>query len=111
MNGRHPFARDTAAQKEAQLRTLESLLSKNRFPNRSSLRVHEVAEALQITVQHVRCLAEEFRDTGGKQGLPALNLSSGDGKKSETGRNATGRGCWRIAVSDYDEFLRKRLGI
>lgn len=104
-------SRETAAQTETQSRMLESLLSKNRFPNRSSLRLHEVAEVLQLDVKHVANLVQEFRDTGGKQGLPAMNLSSGDGKKSETGRNASGRGCWRIAVSDYDAFLKKRLGI
>lgn len=114
MRGQTPIQRDGTkrlADSETQPQPLESLLSKNRFPNRSSLRIHEVADALQLTFGHVANLVQEYRDTGGESGLPALNLSTGNGSQTGTGRNPTGRGCWRIAVSDYDKFLRKRLGL
>ena len=113
MNRPKPVRRAVAERppdSETQPRTLESLLSKNRFPNRSSLRIHEVAAALQLAIGHVTNLVQEYRDTGGESGLPAWNLASGNGSKTGTGRNPTARGCWRIAVSDYDNFLRKRLG-
>ena len=57
MRGQTPIQRDGTkrlADSETQPQPLESLLSKNRFPNRSSLRIHEVSDALQLTFGSVQ---------------------------------------------------------
>lgn len=72
---------------------LFSVLSHNRFPGRSSLYVHEVAAALEITVPHVISLINE--------GLLDAVEVTGKGNK-------TSREHWRIPVSAYDDYLRRR---
>ena len=90
---------------EQEKRRIENLLSRRKFPGRSSLRVREVAEALSITIQHVLNLIEEYRDTGGESGLMALNVASGVGGPASPSRNRSQRGTWRVSVNAFDEFV------
>ncbi len=72
---------------------LASVLSHKRFPGRSSLMVPEVAKALEIDEKHLISLIDEGL-------LDAFEI---------TGRgNKTSREHWRIPVSAYDEYIRRR---
>lgn len=72
---------------------LFSVLSHNIFPGRSSLYVHEVARALEITTPHVISLINEGL-------LDAIEVT---GKGNKTSREH-----WRIPVSAYDAYIRSR---
>ena len=72
---------------------LASVLSHKRFPNRSMLMVPEVARALEIDEKHLIDLINEDL-------IDAVEI---------TGRgNKTSREHWRIPVSAYDEYIRRR---
>ncbi len=72
---------------------LATVLSHKVFPGRSSLYVHEVAKAIQITVPHVISLIQEGL-------LDAVEV---------TGRgNKTSREHWRVPVSAYDAYILRR---
>lgn len=70
---------------------LASVLSHAVFPGRTVLYVHEVAEALACTIQHVIDLIDEGR-------LRAINIAGAG--------NKTNRSCWRVPVSAFDAFIR-----
>jgi len=64
-------------------------LQRSPFPGRTMLYVHEVAERLKVTEQHVRDFIEEGL-------LRAVNVGSGC------------RNFWRIPVEAYVAFLEQR---
>jgi hypothetical protein len=72
---------------------LFSVLSHNIFPGRTVLYVHEVAHVLNLSVPHVISLITEGL-------LDAIEVT---GKGNKTTREH-----WRIPVSAYDDYLRKR---
>ncbi len=72
---------------------IAALLSKNLFPGRTSLMVREVAKSLRIDEKHVVSLINEGL-------LDAIEIT-GKGNKSS-------RYHWRIPVSAYDEYIRRR---
>ncbi len=76
-----------------QEQTLSSVLSRHVFPGRNTVYVHEVANTLRISVPQVISLINEGL-------LDAVQI---------TGRgNKTTREHWRIPVSAYDEYIRRR---
>ncbi len=81
-----------AAQAELDL-PLASVLSHARWPNRSMLMVGEVAKALEIDEKHLVSLITEGL-------LDAVEIT---GKGNKTSREH-----WRIPVSAYDDYLRRR---
>lgn len=72
---------------------LASVLSHKRFPGRSMLMTSEVAKALAIAERHVIDLINEGL-------LDAVEIT-GKGNKSS-------REHWRIPVSAYDDYIRRR---
>lgn len=72
---------------------LASVLSHSRFPGRSMLGVPEVAKALAIDEKHLIDLITE--------GLIDAVEVTGKGNKSS-------REHWRIPVSAYDDYIRRR---
>jgi len=82
-----------ASHSEQEELPLFSVLSHNIFPGRSTLYVHEVAKVLEITTPHVISLINEGL-------LDAIEVT---GKGNKTSREH-----WRIPVSAYDAYLRKR---
>lgn len=72
---------------------LTTVLSHQLFPGRSSLYVQEVAKALEIDAKHVVDLINEGL-------LDAIEVT-GRGNKSS-------REHWRIPVSAYDAYVRRR---
>jgi hypothetical protein len=72
---------------------LSTVLSHKLFPGRSSLYVAEVANALEIDEKHVVDLINE--------GLIDAVEVTGKGNKSS-------RQHWRIPVSAYDDYVRRR---
>ncbi len=82
---------DASEQQEGE-QALASLLSRNIFRGRSSLYVHEVAKALQVSARHIVNLIVEgeigARDTG-------------SGKVTSQER-------YRVGVDDWDDFIRRR---
>ena len=96
-----------AASPQAEL-PLSSVLSHAVFPGRSTLYVSEVAKALSIESRQVLDLIL-FGD------LEAVSISASrkDGAKNSTQmerveRLLVPRTHWRVTVSGYDAFLRKR---
>ncbi len=83
-----------ASQQQDGEQVLASLLSRNAFPGRSYLYVHEVAKALSITPQHVVRLILE-------------GILHGTETNTESKR-ATSRAHWKISLQHYDDFLRQR---
>ncbi len=83
---------DASEQQDGE-QALASLLSRNIFRGRSSLYVHEVAKALQVSARHIVNLIVEgeigARDTG-------------SGKVTSQGR-------YRVGVDDWDDFIRRRV--
>lgn len=82
-----------APQQQDGEQALASLLSGNIFPGRSWLYLHEVANALSITPQHVVSLVLD----GILQGT-----------ETKTKSKPTSRAHWKISVQHYDDFLRQR---
>lgn len=72
---------------------IEKVLSQKLFPGRTSLMVREVAKALRIDEKHVVSLINEGL-------LDAIEIT-GKGNKSS-------RYHWRIPVSAYDDYIRRR---
>jgi hypothetical protein len=72
---------------------LISVLAHTIFPGRKTLYVFEVADALSITDAHVISLINEGL-------LDAIEVT---GKGNKTSREH-----WRIPVSAYDDYLRRR---
>lgn len=62
------------------------------FPGRKVLYVAEVAERLEVTERHVRDLIDEGK-------LGAINIGGGEMK------------FWRIPVTEFEKFLRKRASV
>jgi hypothetical protein len=75
------------------------------FPGRATLYVREVARALGCTERHVIDLIEEYEQTGGKGGLKGFSIANG---LAGAAGNKTSRSCWRVAVSDFDAFLKSK---
>lgn len=78
---------------EKQVDPLSSVLSQKLFPGRTRLMVMEVARALRINDKHVVSLINEGL-------LDAVEIT-GKGNKSS-------RGHWRVPVSAYDDYIRRR---
>ena len=77
---------------------LASISTHTLFPGRQTLYTHEVARVLSCTERHVINLIEEFELTGGDRGMKGFSIARGaDGKVP--------RGCWRVAVSDFDSYV------
>lgn len=74
---------------------LSSVRPHVKFPGRSTLYVHEVASALNITNQHVIDLITEGK-------IQAVNIA---------GKNQTAREYWRVPVSEYDKYLKENSNI
>lgn len=62
------------------------------FPGRKMLYISEVAERLEVTERHVRNLIEEGK-------LVAIDISGGTLRY------------WRVPVTEFEKFLRKRASI
>ena len=75
---------------------LSSVRPHVKFPGRTTLYVHEIASALQITGRHVLDLISEGK-------IQAVNIA---GKN-----NATAREFWRVPVSEYDRYLRENSNV
>ncbi len=86
---RTPAAPNAAQPEQA----LSSMKAHRLFPNRTSLYVHEVANALEISVQQTISLINEGL-------LIAIEI---------TGRgNKTSREHWRIPVGEFDAYVQRR---
>jgi len=78
------------------------------FPDRTSVRVGDVAKALGVTEQQVVDLIEEYRDTDGESGLAAVNVASGLHTRLNPRGSKTPRCHWRIPVAAFDAFVEAR---
>lgn len=87
---------------------LASLRAHAIFPGRNVLKVAEVATALRCDERHVVALLEEWEDTGGRSGLKGFSIASGLKAHGVTRGNKTPRACWRIALSDFDAFVKTK---
>jgi hypothetical protein len=88
---------------------LSSVLSHALFPGRTTLYVAEVAKALHTSEQQVLALIEEWQQTG-TTGLRAINIANGPASAAFKAGNKSARGCYRIPVSGYDDFIRRASG-
>lgn len=83
---------DSAASHQKRL-PFSSVKAHSLFPGRKHLYLHEVADALEVTVPHVITLILEGE-------LLATEI---------TGRgNRTSREHWRVPVGEYDAFIERR---
>jgi hypothetical protein len=95
---------------------LSSVRPHEKYQYRSSLRLAEVARDLECTERHVINLLEEFELSGGQSGLKGFSIArevtppkdaESEAEIRERLRKVP-RGCWRVAVSDFDAFIAKR---
>jgi hypothetical protein len=75
---------------------LDSILSQKLFPKHNVLQVQQVADALCVTKQHIINLIEEGH-------IQAVDVGGGPIDRANTARRN-----YRIPVSAYDAFIRKR---
>ncbi|EDY16708.1 hypothetical protein CfE428DRAFT_5821 [Chthoniobacter flavus Ellin428] len=90
---------------------LKCVASHALFPGRTVLRVHEVAEALEISIQHVIDLINEYRDTGGQSGLLAICVANGRSFSCMEIAETVSRGAWRVPVTSFDDYVRRAAGV
>ncbi len=82
---------------------LSSVRPHDRYPGRTTLYVAEIARDLTCTEAHVINLIEEYELTGGESGLKGFSIA----RELAPGAKVP-RGCWRVALSDFDAFISKR---
>lgn len=87
---------------------LSSVRAHSVFPGRETLYLSEVAKVLSCSFNHVVNLIEEFEDTGGTSGLKGFSIACAARSLKHPNGNKTPRNTWRVAVTDYDAFVRRR---